>query len=72
MLTIEEAGKRMNESEISIAGVPLLKEKMKVLLFLTEPSDVIQGFDAYGVVDCVTGKFFYDNNILMSLIVKYL
>jgi len=61
ILTIEEAGKRIGENEISIAGVPLLKEKMKVLLFLTEPSDVIQGFDAYGIVDSVTGKFFYDN-----------
>jgi len=61
-INIEELGIRHEEYETSIAGVPLLKENMKVLLFLTEPSDVIQGFDAYGVVDCVTGKFFYDNN----------
>lgn len=61
-VNIEEVGTQTEKYNISIGGAPLLKEKMRVVLFLTQPSDVIQGFPAYGIVDCVTGKFFYDNN----------
>lgn len=64
-ILIEETGVRNEDYDISIGGAPLLKNKMKVLLFLTEPSNVIQGKPGYGIIDCVLGKFYYDNkNVL--------
>ena len=59
-ISIEETGCR-KDIEVSIGGVPLLDNNMKVILFLTQPSDISQGFPAYGIIDGVVGKFFYDN-----------
>ena len=61
-IEIEETGKRNGDSDISIAGTPLLRKNMKVMLFLTEPSSQNQGIPAYGIKGCFYGKFFFDSN----------
>lgn len=56
-VSIEETGERTDTVDVSIGGVPLLRKDMKVLLFLTEPSNVIQGDkDGYGIIGCYYGK----------------
>lgn len=61
-IEIEETGVRMEYGDISIDGTPLLRKNMKVLLFLTETDDQVQGIPAYGIRGCYFGKFFYDEN----------
>ena len=63
IISIEETGVRDDQGDISIDGVPLLKKNMRVLLFLTEPNNVVQGDQmGYGIVGVYQGKFFVDQN----------
>lgn len=63
IISIEETGVRDDQGDISIDGVPLLKKNMRVLLFLTEPSNIVQGDQmGYGIVGVYQGKFFVDQN----------
>lgn len=63
IISIEETGCRDEAGDISIDGVPLLKENVKVLLFLTEPDNTIQkDKDGYGIIGVYQGKFFLDND----------
>ncbi len=61
-INIHESGDIIDGKEYAIAGVPLLKKKMKVLLYLIGPTDYYIGEDSYGINGVYQGKFFYDNN----------
>ncbi len=62
-ILIQETGERLQDGDISIDGVPLLRKNMKVLLFLNKPTtENYNGKTTYGIVGCYYGKFFYDNN----------
>ena len=65
-ICIEETGKRQADGDLAIDGVPLLGENMRVLLFLTEPSNAVQKTrEGYGILGVFQGKYFVDqSNIL--------
>lgn len=64
IITIAEAGERDIEpgKDWSVAGVPLLKKNMRVLLFLKESYPIGENKTAYLVNTGYLGKYFYDNS----------
>ena len=63
VLSIEETGTWGDDGDFSIDGVPLLREHMRALLFLTEPDNTIQGDkEGYGIIGVYQGKFFVDGD----------
>ena len=61
VLNIQEAGEITEDGDVSIGGAPLLKAKMRVLLYLNEPTTVIlKGETSYGITGAYYGKFYYD------------
>ncbi len=67
-VNIQETGLRREQGDLSIDGVPLLRNNMKVMLFLSGHDDVVMdGETSYGINGCYYGKFFYDeDNVLHS------
>ena len=62
-ICIEETGIRQVNGDLAIDAVPLLGKHMRVLLFLTEPSNAIQKTaEGYGILGVYQGKFFLDGN----------
>ena len=60
-ICIEETGIRQEDGDLAIDGVPLLGENMRVLLFLTEPSNAVQKTrEGYGILGVYQGKYFVD------------
>lgn len=56
-LTIHETGWRYEDYDISIAGEPILRKDMKVILFLGKGQD-----NVYGIQGSYQGKMFVDQN----------
>lgn len=56
-VTIHETGWRYEDHDLSIAGEPLLRKDMRVILFLNEEAEGVRGI--YG---CYQGKIFLDEN----------
>lgn len=65
-ITVVETGERGKDGEPdeSLAGVPLLQKKMKVLLFLDAPKPLYEGSEKMIQSACGSyyGKFFFDND----------
>ena len=62
-ICIEEAGIRKVDGDLAIDAVPLLGSRMRVLLFLTNPSNAIQKtVEGYGILGVYQGKYFLDGN----------
>ncbi len=63
IIGIDETGERLEPSDSSIGGEPLLRKDMKVLLFLNGPSTEERGGEeSYGIKGCFFGKFYLDEN----------
>ena len=62
-INIQETGLKTDDGDVSIGGVPLLKENMRVMLYLRDSTTAtLDGETSYAITGCFYGKFFFDNS----------
>lgn len=61
LIWVTETGiRRVDGTDVAIDGVPLLRNRMRVVLFLMPPYTMNNGETGYGIRGVYQGKFFFD------------